>query len=213
MNSIKVLLVLLSVLPVLANGQSNPSKGFIPLFDGTFRGWEGDTIHTFRIEDNAIVGGSLSKIVEHNEFLCTRSSYGNFILRLKFKLTGSGFVNAGVQFRSKRAVDPAYEMVGYQADLGDKYWASLYDESRRNRTLAKPDSISLTKILKKDDWNDYEVICQGKNIRIRLNGQETVNYTEKENNIPQEGLIGLQIHGGGRALVRYKDIMVKKLPP
>ena len=31
-----------------------------PLFDGrTFDGWEGDTKNSFRIEDGAIVGGSL----------------------------------------------------------------------------------------------------------------------------------------------------------
>lgn len=122
---------------------------FIRIFDGrTFKGWEGDTIKTFRIGNNSIVGGSLVETVPHNEFLCTTESYNNFILKLKFKLTGSGFVNAGVQFRSKRTANPAYEMVGYQADLGEGYWASLYDESRRNITLAKPDSVRLNKILK-----------------------------------------------------------------
>jgi hypothetical protein len=38
---------------------------------------------------------------------------------------------------------PSYEMIGYQADLGDKYWASLYDESRRNKTLTGPDSATV----------------------------------------------------------------------
>src|SRR5256885_7084737 len=34
-------------------------------------------------------------------------------------------------FRSK---DPSYEVSGYQADMGEGYWGSLYDESRRNRS-------------------------------------------------------------------------------
>ncbi len=63
-----------------------------------------------------------------------------------------------------------------------------------------------------DDWNDYEVICRDKNIRILLNGQQTVNYTENDDTIPQHGLIALQIHGGGKAKVYYKDIFVRKLP-
>jgi hypothetical protein len=29
--------------------------------------------------------------------------------------------------------------------------------------------------------------------------------------IPQEGLIGLQIHGGGKALVAFKDIFIEEL--
>jgi hypothetical protein len=186
---------------------------FISLFDGkTFTGWHGDTLQTFRIEDHSISGGSLTTTVPHNEFLSTINSYHNFDLKLKFKLLGTGFVNAGVQFRSKRSDNPAYEMIGYQADLGNGYWASLYDESRRNKTLEKPDSITVSKILKMDDWNDYEIICKNKNIRILLNGHETVNYSEGDNSIPREGLIALQIHGGGKAKVFYKDIFIKKLP-
>ena len=94
-----------------------------PLFDGrSFRGWEGDTVKTWRIENGSIVGGSLHETVPRNNFLCTRRSYSNFILRLKFKLIGnSGFVNAGVQFRSQRLTDPAHEMIGYQADIGPTY--------------------------------------------------------------------------------------------
>lgn len=34
-------------------------------------------------------------------------------------------------------------MTGYQADLGPGYWGSLYDESRHNKILAAPDSITL----------------------------------------------------------------------
>ena len=41
--------------------------------------------------------------------------------------------NSGVQFRSVRV--PGHEMSGYQADIGDGYWGSLYDESSRNKTL------------------------------------------------------------------------------
>ena len=113
----------------------------VSLFDGrTFRGWEGDTTHTWRIQDGALVGGSLEKQVPHNDFLCTTRSYGNFELTLQWKLIGTGFVNGGVQLRSQRLTNPAYEMTGYQADLGNGYWGSLYDESRRNKTLVSPDS-------------------------------------------------------------------------
>src|SRR5262245_53280869 len=122
----------------------------VPLFDGkSFKGWEGDTQKTWRIEDGAIVGGSLTETVPRNDFLCTVRSYENFVLRAKFKLEGTeGFINGGVQFRSQRLKQPAHEMTGYQADLGDGYWGSLYDESRRNKTLVQPDKALITKIIK-----------------------------------------------------------------
>jgi len=201
-----------SILVLISCIQSEHTKP-ASIFNGkNFDGWEGDTMHTWRVTDGTIVGGSLDENVPHNNFLCTRRSYSDFVLKLKFKLHGTqGFINSGVQFHSKRATDPAYEMIGYQADLGDKYWASLYDESRRNKTLAAPDSALVTKILKPNDWNDYEVHSQKGRIRLYLNGTMTVDYKETDKSVPQSGLIGLQIHGGGKALVAYKDLIINEL--
>lgn len=200
--------------PVLRAEQAPAPGARIALFDGkTFAGWQGDTEKTWRIENGALVGGSLQAMGAHNDFLCTTREFKNFDLRLKVKLIGTeGFINGGVQFRSQRAKDPAYEMVGYQADMGVGYWASLYDESRRNRTLAAPAAELLKRILKPDDWNNYEVRCEGPHIRLWLNGELTVDYTEADAAIPQSGLIGLQIHGGGKSEASYKDITIQELP-
>jgi hypothetical protein len=200
------------------SGQSSiisaSEKNRILLFDGkTFNGWEGDTAKTWRIEDNAIVGGSFEETVTHNFFLATIKQYSNFILKLKFKLIGKeGFINAGVQFRSGRMTDPSYEMKGYQADLGPNYWASLYDESRRNITLVFPDSSLIEKILKPGGWNDFEVRAKENSIEIFLNGHRTIRYEEADQAIPKTGIIGLQVHGGGKTVVWYKDIFLEQLP-
>ena len=91
-----------------------------PLFDGkTFKGWDGDTTKTWRIEEGAMVGGSLTEKVPRNEFVATSREFGDFELRLKCKLVGSeGFVNGGIQIRSRR-VPNHHEMSGYQADMGE----------------------------------------------------------------------------------------------
>jgi hypothetical protein len=192
---------------------ADSSTASTPLFDGrTFRGWEGDTSGLWRIREGALVGGSLNKTVLHNDFLCTTRSYANFELTLRWKLVGTGFVNAGVQLRSQRLTNPAYEMIGYQADLGNGYWGSLYDESRRNKTLVQPDSSLIKRTLRVNDWNDYKIRCEGPRIRIWLNDQPTVDYVETDPAIAQSGLIGLQIHGGGKAEASYKDIKLAELP-
>lgn len=186
----------------------------LSLFDGkSFAGWQGDTVNTWRVEDGMIVGGSLDETVPNNEFLVTDRSYENYILTLKIKLTGDeGFINSGVQFHSKRLINPAYEMEGYQADWGKGYWASLYDESRRNVTLTAPDSAQVLTWINVDDWNDYKVHAENGRIQLYINGHQTVDYTEKDKTIPQSGLIGLQIHGGGKAQVAFKDIFIEELP-
>jgi hypothetical protein len=185
----------------------------VPLFDGrTLTGWQGDT-SIWRVQDGAIAAGSLEQTMPRNDFLCTTRSYGNFVLRVKFKLEGTeGFVNGGVQFRSQRATKPAHEMIGYQADIGDKFWGSLYDETRRNKVLAQPGDKVLDGLVRIGDWNDYEIHANGPRIRLVLNGRQTVDYTEPDDSIPRSGLIGLQVHGGGKVRISYKDITIEELP-
>lgn len=198
-------LFLIGVSPLLA---AEPKS----LFDGkTLNGWEGDTKKTWRIEEGAIVGGSLDEKVPRNEFLCTTKTYGDFELKVRFKLLGDPKgANAGVQIRTKR-IPNHHEVSGYQADIGQGYWGALYDESRRNKVLAGPSKEVLEKAVKRDEWNDYLIRCEGPRIRLWLNGVLTVDYTEKDDKIERTGIIGLQIHGGAKAKVLYKDITIEEL--
>ena len=191
-----------------------PSTAFAgepkPLFDGkSLEGWEGD-LKTWRVEDGAIVGGSLDTNVPRNEFLCTTKTYGDFELKLKFKLMGDKkSANAGVQFRTKR-IPNHHEVIGYQADMGQGY-SALYDESRRNKVLAAPDAKTVAKIVMEGDWNDYTIRAEGDSIKLWLNGTLTVDYTEKDDKIERTGIIGVQVHGGGKTKVMYKDITIVEL--
>jgi hypothetical protein len=181
----------------------------VSLFDGkTFDGWEGNK-DVFRVEDGAIVGGSLQKKVVRNEFLCTTREYGDFELRLKFRVLGKD-PNAGVQIRSRR-IPNHHEMIGYQADIGQGYWGALYDESRRRKVLAGPSKDLIQKAVKKEDWNDYVIRCEGKRIRLWLNGYLTVDYTEPDDKIEQKGVLGLQVHSGPPSEAWYKDITIAEL--
>jgi hypothetical protein len=70
----------------------------------------------------------------------------------------------------------------------------------------------LNKVLRRDDWNDYEIRAEGRRMRTYLNGVLCVDYTEKDEKIPQQGRLGLQIHAGGPAEVWFKDIRLEELP-
>ena len=197
---------------LLTNVHAQATQKATSLFDGkSFTGWEGDTINTWRIINKSLMGGSLTQTVPHNEFIATNETFGDFELTLEFKITGTGFVNAGVQFHSERSKNPAYEMIGYQADLGAGYWASLYDESRRDLTIVQPDSALIKKILKPATWNRFKIKSVGRRIRIYLNDVQTVDYNEPDEKITHTGKIALQVHGGGKALAAYKNIKIIRL--
>jgi hypothetical protein len=186
-----------------------------PLSDGkTFTGWEGDATKQWRIEDGAITSGSLEKKQPHNDYLATTKEFGDFELTLKWKLEGTeGFVNGGVQFRSKRLAPPSHEVSGFQADLGAGYDGALYDNARRNKVLLRPTKEVLAKAQKPvGEWNDYRIRAEGARIQIWLNGVQTVDYTETEPDIATTGIIALQIHGNSYAIARYKDIAITELP-
>ena len=77
--------------------------------------------------------------------------------------------------------------------------------------LAEPDKEVVEKVVKHDDWNEYTIRCEGPRIRLWLNGTLTVDYTEKDDKIDRTGIIGLQVHGGAKAKVLYKDMTIEEL--
>jgi hypothetical protein len=189
--------------------QGAPAAKPSSIFDGkTLSGWEGD-LTIFRVENGAIVAGSLDKIAR-NEFLCTTQSYSDFELRLKVKLLGGDTANAGIQFRTRR-IPNNHEVSGYQADMGTGWWGALYDESRRNKVLVGPDQAKMKGVVKAGDWNDYVVRAEGTRIQLWINGFQTVDYVEADPKIEASGVIALQIHGGPPSQASYKDITVRLL--
>jgi hypothetical protein len=188
----------------------------VPLFDGeTFAGWEGN-LELFRVEDGAVVGGTLSEEIPQNEFLCTTAEYRDFELRLQAR-TSREDANGGIQFRSHRTPGSP-EVVGYQADMGllggdppQNIWGALYDEARRRELLAVPDQDGLAKVFRPGDWNDYVIRADGPRIQIWINGYQTVDYTETDPAIPLEGIIGLQVHRGAPAEIRYRNLEIELL--
>lgn len=183
------------------------------LFDeNSFAGWEGN-LDWFRIENGSVVAGRLDQEIPRNEFLCTEQEFADFELSLEAKLVGDG-KNAGIQFRSKRIPDH-HEVIGYQCDMGwageKPIWGSLYDESRRRTFLAEGNAEKVMKVLEGKDFIPLKIRAQGKHIQIWVGDVKTVDYHEKNENIPQSGVIGLQIHSGPKCEAWYRNIRLKKL--
>ena len=166
-----------------------------------------------RIEEGAIVAGSLERTMPTNQFLCTEQSFDDFELKLQVKfITPDNKNNAGIQIRSAR-IPNHHEVIGYQADVGftpsGSVWCGLYDESRRKRFLVEPSDM-VEKVLKPDDWNDYRIRCQGDHVEFWLNGVKVLDYVEEDETVVPEGIICVQIHGGPSAEAWYREIYIRE---
>ena len=91
-------------------------------------------------------------------------------------------------------------MNGYQADIdsGEKYIGILYEEGGRGILAQRGDKVvigadgkkevvgktgdskEIAAAVKKEDWNEYEVIAKGNHLVQMINGYTTVDVTDNE---------------------------------
>lgn len=190
-----------AMIPTFASADDD---GFKPLFNGKdFAGWiTPDDKSLFSVEDGVIVGrtkGDLKK----NEFLVTDKAYGDFTLKAKVKIRNG---NSGIQFRSKRADDGAVS--GPQCDVADGFWGLLYEERGRGILERYPEDKA-NALVRKDEWNDFEITMKGDHLTITFNGTQIIDRTDSM--FDKTGIIALQVHVGPAMEVRFKDLMIKAI--
>ena len=92
MKSLCLFFLSLFILSAIAPAQ----QSWVPLFNGTdLTGWKNNGAEKWVVEDGAILGESTAG---HYGYLTTEKTYGDFVLRLKFKCETNG--NSGVFTRS-----------------------------------------------------------------------------------------------------------------
>jgi hypothetical protein len=191
-------------------------EGFENLFNGkTLEGWvvnKGGNMDRWGAEDGLLFtkGGG-------GGWLMTEKEYGDFELRLEFKIPEKG--NSGVGLRSPLEGDPAY--VGMEIQILDNAWykenlkglrdvqhtGAIYDVVAPSTDATKPIG----------EWNTYRIIALGRYVVIILNGTEIVkanldDYKDRAAKHPgllrEKGHLGLQSHDGR---VEFRNIFVKAL--
>lgn len=184
-------------LPTIDKFSTN--HGYTKLFNGkNLDGWQvkaqkqdqGKTFWT--VEDGAILCNSAGSKDHDYIWLLTEKEYGDFELRLKFKVSRENKGNSGVQIRSRYDHESVVEgkipgwLDGPQVDIepGNPWRNGLiYDETRTEKRWISP-SLTDWKITKDNTshprvifywedqisgWNDMTIICQGTKIKTFVN--------------------------------------------
>lgn len=191
-------------------------EGFKVLFDGTnMHAWTGNTV------DYTLEEGTISMIPSKSfgGNLYTKNEYGNFVFRFEFQLTPAA--NNGLGIRTPLEGDAAY--VGMELQILDsehpvykdlavyQYHGSVYGVIAAERGYLKPVG----------EWNYQEVVANGDNIKVTLNGHVildgnireaakngTVDKKEHPGLFNKKGHIAFLGHGSP---VKFRNIRVKEL--
>lgn len=197
-------------------GAQTVEPGFVSLFDGqSLLGWKlvGGHGKGYIVRDGCIVcpadgGGNLF----------TEREYSDFILRFEFKLTPGA--NNGIGIRAPYEGDAAYVGMEIQVldDYADQYknlqpWQ--YHGSVYGIIPAKRGSLK-----KAGEWNEEEIVAQGRRIKVTVNGQVIVDADL--NQVTDPGVI--QAHPGmfrtkghigflgHNSHVEFRNIRIRELP-
>jgi hypothetical protein len=208
--------------PALRSADADAPEGFTALFNGKdLTGWkvnEGGKMSVWGADNGLLyVQGS------GGGWLMTEKEFGDFELRLEFKMPEKG--NSGVALRSPMKGDPAY--VGMEIQLLDDVWhkknlkglrdtqltGSIYDVVPPSKDVLKPVG----------EWNKMRIIAKGRQVTIELNGTKIVDANlddykdriEPQSGHPghpglkaEKGHLGLQSHDGR---VEFRNLYVKPL--
>jgi len=165
-----------------------------PLFNGkNFSNWEKKNgTAEYLIDGDEIVG--VSAMNTPNTFLCTKESFGDFILEFEAKVEPG--LNSGVQIRSLSTEEYKDGRVhGYQVEIdpSERAWsAGIYDEARRGWLYPLTRNPKGSEAFKNGVWNHFRVEAIGDHIDTWINGVQCANLVD---DMTSEGFIALQVHG------------------
>jgi hypothetical protein len=188
------------------------SNGWISLFDGkTLNGWKAsESQNTFRVENGYILAqGPRSHLYYDGPVM--NHNFKNF--EFKVNVMTKPDANSGIYFQTK--FQPAgYPDSGFEVQVnnssGDwKKTGCLYDIKDFGEHYAKD-----------NEWFTVYIKVQGKNVIVKVNDKQVIDWTQPDDFVVPKGHPGRYISSGtfafqehdAKSIVYFKDIMVKPLP-
>jgi putative heme-binding domain-containing protein len=181
--------------------ESDRDVPWTPLFTGAQRtNWNYDA-NDWKLRSDVLIGRAEN--LARSSYVLTKTSYADFEMEFDVFMPNG---NSGFQYRS--SIDPSKpDPVGYQADIGQAYWGSLYASDGRDTLVAADPTVwqSAVNVL---GWNHFFVGVHGDHHVIEINGVTTVDAHDAEH---PSGVLGFQLHQGMKMEVRFANVRMRAL--
>jgi hypothetical protein len=202
--------VFVGIAAVAAVMHGRAQEQFVPLFDGTLKGWvvENTTAGNFTIRDGVL------RVEAPSGWLRSERQYTNFTLRTQFRFMTAD-ADSGVFFR---AAGTTQFMRGWP---NNSYQVQVRNPATTSRLPAvgglfrhgmPPGEITFDQALVEKlsrgtgEWQDLEITVAGDTLTVRFNGSQV---TRAANIVNQPGHIGFQAETG---VVEFRSIELAGSP-
>ena len=179
---------------------------WVSVFNGTdLTGWELDGADVWKVEDGVLVArgtGDGSTIWHEGDF-------ENYEVSVTYKLEGenadSGVFLGGTEYQVQTGISGSRKI-----DLTGCIYYGGPGEGKGTYIGEYPEP---EKKVRKDDWNDMVIRVEGQRVRVTLNGEEVLDFTESEPTRKFEpgGKIGVQLHANRVMNVHFREIRLRTL--
>jgi hypothetical protein len=179
-------------------------EGFTPLFGSNSKdGWAQCGPGGFTLEKGLATGYGGMGLWWH-----TRKQFTNFVLRGEF-VQDQAMADSGVFIRFPDPGNDPWVAVrkGHEIEIGDSTPAQAKDGTGSIYPFHGPVEVPVKPL---GQWNDYEIVCNGHNYSVRLNGKLINTWTDSTKR-SSRGYIGLQNYNDGKT-VRHRNLRIKELP-
>ena len=181
-----------------------PKVDYVSAFNGKdLTGWKDAKENKFwKVVDGVLVGENDEKL--KGNMLYTEKAYGDVIISLECRFSGE--IDSGIMVRRDKAGKKDMQMqIGVsrslKKDMTCTYYVGKYPEAGF--------APKVEKLWKKDGWNQIVFRAKGDTYTVWLNGEQVSQLTDPAYPAPYS--VGLQIHGGLKMKVEYRNIQVAEL--
>jgi hypothetical protein len=206
MKSLRTLAALVALLISLGAAAAEPK--FESAFNGKdLAGWKTSGADAFWTAAEGVLTGvndATFKDYKKGNMLYTEKSYQDVIIECECRFSGE--IDSGIMVRKDAAGKKDMQMqIGVsrslKKDMTCAFYVGKYPEAGWAPKVAT--------LWKKDEWNKIRFQAKGDTYTVWLNGEQVSNYVDA--GYPQAAAIGLQVHGGVKMKVDYRNIKIAEL--